>query len=249
MNQIKIERNNKLVVIKPNYDTKGISLTVDGKELTRNGRLNREKKQFLAVSKKVGVQLNKNQFETVEFWLSEFRELRKKEDQEKIKSIQDKKCEKLSFKFHHYLTQRFVNTESILLSDGSYTYSDDSKRLMGALNQLSHEQLAEIGIRTEDDIWQDVIITDEVRTFIDNCITERTKEINEKIAKDQEKKQKAKKEAELSLKDKMRIAEETKEKQIIGNSSFIGDDGNLVICTKYVLPNGIIKTDCFHDTD
>ena len=246
---IEINRNNNKIIIKPDYEKQNISLTINEKLIDRDGTLN-SKNQFMAPLKKTGVQLDEEQAHQIRLWKDDFNRINFENDIGKEKQIKDKICEKISFKYHNYLTQKYVSCEDhITLSNGDRVYSDDFKDIRSQILNLTDEDRREIGIKTEDDIWQDVKITVQVREFLVSCNWKHSQEAKKKAEETKSKNDKQKKEEEAKFSEILSLAKETGEKQVLKTSSCIADDGNLVISTTYILPDGKEKTSYFHDGD
>lgn len=249
--KIEIERNGNKVVIAPIFEKKGIVMTVNGKEY-RNLELN-SKNQFVSTYQKIGVQLNNEQVEQIKKWKNEFAALRKQEDEEKRAEIKNKPVRELSFKFHNYMTEKYVHTEKVQLSTGKYVYSNEGYEIMDAILSLSLDELEKLGIERRDDVWSEITLSDEDKEFIlkQGAINKAESEkVIEKIEKDREEKMKAKKlEAEKKKAEALKEAIKTGEKQVIDMKSVMAEDGNLILIYEYIHPDGSTSKSEFYDGD
>ena len=250
MQKINITRNGNNVEIAPDFEKKSIITQINNKKY-RGLKLN-NKNQFVSTYQKIGVQLNENQAEEIKNWIKEFDSLRVQENEEKLKEIKNKEVKVLQFKFHNYLIERYIHTENVQIN-GEYIYSDEGNKIIEALHNLTLEQLDKIGIKRTDDIWQKVTLTDEDKKFIlaqgENNRVETEREI-ERINKEKmEKEEQRKKETEIKKTEMLKKAIKTGEKQVLNSSSALADDGNLIIITEYIHPDGHVEKSEFYDGD
>lgn len=251
MQKINITRNGNEIEIAPDFEKRTIITKINGKKY-RGLKLN-DKNQFVSTIRKIGVQLTEEQAQQIKNWKNEFDVLIQKEDEEKISEIKNKEVKTLKFKFHNYLTEKYMHTEYVELSNHENVYSEEGLKIMSALKRLSLEQLEKIGIERKDDIWQEISLSDENKKFILNQGTINEVEINGEMEKIEKRKEEIKsikeKEAEIKKAKMLKKAIETGEKQLLSTSSVLADDGNLILIYTYIHSDGSISKEEFYDGD
>lgn len=249
--KIEINRNGNKIEIIPDFEKKGISMKINEKQIY--GCSLNSKNQFLNSYKKIGVQLTEEQAEQIRIWRKEFDALQKQEDEIKRSEIKDKTVEMVNFKFNNYMTERYIHTESVSLSNHKDVYSEEGYEIMDALRSLSFEDLDKLGIERKDDIWQEITLTEEDKKFIleqgAKNQAETKKEIEKRETERKEKKEAQEQKAKAKRAEMLEKAKETGEKQIFKTQSVLLDDGNLLFKYTWIHPDGSISTSEFYDGD
>jgi hypothetical protein len=248
--KIEINRNGNKIEIIPDFEKNGIRTFINGEQHILM-ELNR-KNQWVNTYKKIGVQLTEEQAEQIRTWNKTFDEKIEEENEAKRAEIKNQPVKQLSFKYGNYLMEKYIHTENVQIN-GEYVYSDEGNEIRDALFSLSLEELDKLGIERIEGIWQEIILTDEMKKFIleRGAINQvETRKEMEKIEKVKtERKEKREQEAERKKAETLEKAVKTGEKQLLNTSSALADDGNLILIYKYIYPDGKIKTEEFYDGD